>query len=199
MSNNTTSTTICLDWISIFSSTKFSLSYETLSLINNISIPKKWNKNLEEKCLEPIQYSILYLNSYWKILFTFCHKHKLNVSLWVLPDLIESVPAGRQSSPGRRNRNMVFSGSVWKYSPSSTLNMQWKYEWVETRVYGYKKFSNLIMSCSFILLPEFHLLPAQLGQALMGLAQLFPSLFFETLHRLRPLMLFVLFSQHSKL
>ena len=37
-----------------------------------------------------------------------------------LPDLIESVPAGRQSSPGRKNRKMVFSGNVWKYSPSST-------------------------------------------------------------------------------
>ena len=39
-------------------------------------------------------------------------KNTRSISCHVLPDLIESVPAGRQSSPGRRNKNMVFSGSV---------------------------------------------------------------------------------------
>ena len=31
-----------------------------------------------------------------------------------------SSPAGAQTSPGLRTMKMVFSGRVWKYSPSST-------------------------------------------------------------------------------
>ena len=31
-----------------------------------------------------------------------------------------SSPAGAQTSPGRSTTKIVFSGSVWKYSPSST-------------------------------------------------------------------------------
>ena len=44
---------------------------------------------------------------------------KLNF-IFNLPALTASVPSGRHISPDRRNMKTEFSGSVWKYSPSST-------------------------------------------------------------------------------
>ena len=40
------------------------------------------------------------------------------------PWLTISSPAGPQASPGLRRMKIVFSGSVWKYSPSSTLEIE---------------------------------------------------------------------------
>ena len=44
----------------------------------------------------------------------------LNGILNDLPALTASVPSGRHISPERRKMKTEFSGSVWKYSPSST-------------------------------------------------------------------------------
>ena len=39
-----------------------------------------------------------------------------------------SEPVGCQDSPERRNMKIEFSGSVWKYSPSSTCKKKYSYE-----------------------------------------------------------------------
>ena len=43
------------------------------------------------------------------------------------PWLTMSSPTGAQASPGLSTMKIVFSGRVWKYSPSSTCHRGWHY------------------------------------------------------------------------